>query len=310
MELFRALAAMLDRPGPELARLGDIVGLGRPPTSAEHTELFVLELHPYASVQVGADGMLGGAARDRVAGFWRALGLTPPPEPDHLATLLSFHARLLDLCREEEQRAAPETTSEARDPDGSGNGTAEAGRGARWRHARRVFFWEHIASWVFPYLDRVDDLASDFYAGWASLLRAALIAEASAVGPPELLPVHLRTAPPMPAASEGDLNELTAAFLTPVRSGGILARSDLVRAARALGVGVRAGERRFMLRALLGEDAAGAFGWLSAEFRRRAVVHRGGSVESCAGIASFWEERAIAASRTARDCHGALHPYS
>jgi sulfite exporter TauE/SafE len=36
--------------------------------------------------------MLGGAARERVAGFWRAVGLVPPPEPDHLAALLGLAA--------------------------------------------------------------------------------------------------------------------------------------------------------------------------------------------------------------------------
>ena len=36
--------------------------------------------------------MLGGEARDRIAGFWRALGLVPPPEPDHLAVMLGLYA--------------------------------------------------------------------------------------------------------------------------------------------------------------------------------------------------------------------------
>ena len=47
-------------------------------------------------VYLGAEGMLGGAARDRVAGFWRALGLVPPAEPDHLAALLGLAAALAD----------------------------------------------------------------------------------------------------------------------------------------------------------------------------------------------------------------------
>ena len=52
--------------------------------------------YPYASVYLGAEGMLGGEARDRVAGFWRALGLVPPAEPDHLAALLGLYAALAD----------------------------------------------------------------------------------------------------------------------------------------------------------------------------------------------------------------------
>ena len=33
-------------------------------------------------------------ARDRIAGFWRALGETPPPEPDHLTLMLASYAEL------------------------------------------------------------------------------------------------------------------------------------------------------------------------------------------------------------------------
>jgi TorA maturation chaperone TorD len=58
------------------------------PQAHEHTEVFGLQLYPYASVYVGPEGMLGGEARDRIAGFWRVLRLTPATEPDHLATLL------------------------------------------------------------------------------------------------------------------------------------------------------------------------------------------------------------------------------
>ena len=66
-----------------------------------HTDLFVFQLQPYASVYLGAEGMLGGEARDRIAGFWRALGASPPSEPDHLATMLAL------LRRSGEREAGP-----------------------------------------------------------------------------------------------------------------------------------------------------------------------------------------------------------
>src|SRR6185295_7023627 len=87
MELLRALAVLAEFPGPEHARLGELLQLPGAPSRAEHTELFEFQLWPYASVYLGPEAMLGGESRDRVAGFWRALQLTPPPEPDHLSVL-------------------------------------------------------------------------------------------------------------------------------------------------------------------------------------------------------------------------------
>ena len=98
MELFRALAALAeppDRAGVE--RLAAALGLGDLPAASEHTEVFVFQLAPYASVYLGAEGMLGGEARDRVAGFWRALGQAPPAEADHLTLMLALYARLSEF---------------------------------------------------------------------------------------------------------------------------------------------------------------------------------------------------------------------
>src|SRR2546423_14590407 len=95
MELFRALAVLAEPPErPEVARLAELLDLGEPPSASEYTEPFVFQLYPYPSVYLGAEGMLGGEARDRVAGFLSALGHTPPHEPDHLSTLLATYAGL------------------------------------------------------------------------------------------------------------------------------------------------------------------------------------------------------------------------
>ena len=72
-ELFRALGAVAGEvadAGTACAALG-----WTGPGNAEHTEVFVLNCPPYASVYLGAEGGLGGEGTDRVAGFWRALGL-------------------------------------------------------------------------------------------------------------------------------------------------------------------------------------------------------------------------------------------
>src|ERR1041385_3015635 len=80
MELLRALAAFAERPGPHSARIADALGLARAPDAAEYTDVFVFQLYPYASVYLSEDGMLGGDARDRIGGFWRALQFNAPGE--------------------------------------------------------------------------------------------------------------------------------------------------------------------------------------------------------------------------------------
>src|SRR5687767_13613903 len=95
MELFRTLAVLAESPDrPEVARLARLLELGDAPALRDYTETFIFQLPPFASVYLGAEGMLGGEARDRVAGFLAALGQTPPSEPDHLVILLATYAEL------------------------------------------------------------------------------------------------------------------------------------------------------------------------------------------------------------------------
>jgi hypothetical protein len=237
------------------------------PHAHEHTEVFGLQLYPYASVYVGAEGMLGGEARDRAAGFWRALHLTPPAEPDHLATLLSLYASLVE---------------------------GQHARADLWAGARKALLWEHLLSWLPPYLDKVAETNAPSYARWAALLAAAVADEATALGPQERLPLHLRAAP------DRTNEELIAGLLAPVRSGIVVTRADLGRAAQALDLGARAGERRFVLRSLLGQDADATLGWLAAEARRWAARHL--RWEPVTGvIARFWADRAMSAALELED---------
>src|SRR5947199_340698 len=142
MEIFRALAVLAEPPaGPEIARIAGLLDLGESPSASEYTETFVFQLYPYASVYLGAEGMLGGEAR--------------------------------------------------------------------------------------------------------------------ACGPADVLPLHLREAPPVSDPRVATADEFSQSLIAPARSGFILTRADLARAARALGTGVRAGERKFVLKTLLGQDSSG-----------------------------------------------------
>ena len=231
IDLLRALGAYCDEPSAAVA-----AALELPlPTASDHSELFTFQLYPYASVYVGAEGMLGGDAADRVAGFWRAVGLAPPAESDHLVALLGLY------------------TAFAQE------------RGERARHLRHALLWEHLLSWLPAWLARAAELAPEPYARWASLLEGVLVAEAEELGPPAALPLHLRLAPP-PGGVE--------ALLAAVRSGVILTRADLSRAARELGLGIRHGERRYALQALLAQDEPSVLGWLAGEARRQSAIYR------------------------------------
>ena len=79
---------LVEPPGPSTERIAALAGLPGVPAGWRYHEIFLQQLYPYASVYLGADGKIGGDAQDRIAGFWRVFGETPPAEPDHLSTLL------------------------------------------------------------------------------------------------------------------------------------------------------------------------------------------------------------------------------
>ncbi len=248
-ELLRALGAVASSPPPQCSQAAE--GLGLPaPTAAEHTGVFVLSAPPYAAIHLGGEGKLGGEGMDRVAGFWRVLGLAPPADADHLGALLMLYAELGDA----------ETAAHG-----------ERSRG-RLRRAREALFWEHLWSWAPGYLTAAGRLGTPSLGPWARLTLRALARETRLCTAPPALPLALRAAPPALAdvVSDGNLLDL---LLAPVRSGLLLTREDLREAADAAGVGYRLGERRYTLAAMLGQDGVATLGWLSGFARRWASWH-------------------------------------
>lgn len=247
MELLRALATLIEAPTAAHRAIIDAVGIPVEPSVDDHTDVVVFQAYPYASIYLGAEGMMGGEARDRIAGFWRTLGVEPSPEPDHMVALFGGVAALADAA--------------AHDP------APRAAAGLR--AARHALFWEHVASWMPPYLSLLRRIGGDFYGAWAELAEATLVAEADELGDPSAPSAHLRAAPPL--AEPGGLDELIGWLLAPVRMGFTIARDDLVRAAEELGTACRVGERRYVLRSLFAHDAPGLLTWLAAEARRQAT---------------------------------------
>jgi TorA maturation chaperone TorD len=272
MELFRALAVLAEPPTVKGARVAQALELGELPSADEYTELFIFQLYPYASVYLGAEGMIGGEARDRVAGFWRALGQMPPAEPDHLSVMLALYARLVEL----------ET------------GESDARRRESWHSARKAFLWEHLVSWLpAVYLTKLTGIAPPFYSRWGTLLMRALMEEACLLGRQERLSLHLRETVGLIDPRSNTLEEFLQSLLTPARFGGILTRADLTRGTRKLGLGLRMGERKFILKTMFAQDTPGVFGWLIEEARRWMQQHRSPS-GPFGEIARAWEEKIAA----------------
>ena len=276
-ELFRSLASLIEPPGEETSRLSRLLDLESAPEVSDQTDLFLFQVYPYASVYLDNRGQLGGEARDRIAGFWRALELVPPSEPDHLTVLLAFYSQL----REQES-------------------TEGGSAGNRWRHVRAAFLWEHLLSWLPFYLDKVRHLDYPFYTEWADLLTQALSEEVSELPPPEQLPLHLREASPFFDPREKEDTDFLDTLLSPVRSGIILVRNDLFRAGRELQLGIRAGERRYVLKALLGHDDKATLQWLSSEAARWAESHASWA-PILGPIATYWSSRASSTAELLAD---------
>jgi TorA maturation chaperone TorD len=274
MELFRALATFAEPALKTSARVAEALELGELPAESEYTETFIFQLYPYASVYLGAEGMMGGDARDLIAGFWRALGLTPPAEPDHLSVMLALYAELVE--REEAER--------------------DAASSERWRHTRKAFLWEHLLSWLPVYLRKLDDIATPFYRKWGDTLREALVEEIEAVGMPAQLPLHLRATPGLLDPREHETEEFLQSSLAPARSGMILVRADLARAGRKLGLGVRMGERKFILKSLFNQNPQAVLAWLLEENARWQERHRQNQ-QSFGAIASAWLAKTEAAAK-------------
>jgi TorA maturation chaperone TorD len=264
-ELLRALGAFADSPA-DARTAAAALGLAAP-SAAEHTDTFVLNCPPYAAVYLGPDGALGGEGADRAAGFWRAIGITPPAEPDHLTALLSLYASLGDAAADARRPAT----------------AAVLGRSAA------ALFAEHLWPWLPAYLDAVGDLAIPALDRWAAITRRAIAAERAARPAPAGLPLALRSAPEPPGPG-GRLSDLTAALTTPARSGIILTRRRLARGAGEAGVGHRIGERRFALRAMLDQDPAATLDWLGQEAARWQRRHAGRVPGDAAG--RWWSARA------------------
>lgn len=260
------MAHLAERPGPAHGAVAVALDLPEPPDRAGHEALFGFQLYPWASVYLGPEGMLGGDALRRVEGFWRAVGREVPKDPDHLASLLGLYAALME--EEAEVRGAARGTL----PD-AGDDAAPA-RAELVARSRRALLEEHLAPWVFAFLERVRDLGGRFHTAWAELLGRVLEAEVEAGGPLDRVPAVLEDVPTVPDPRSEGAGPFLGGLLAPAVSGLILTRADLARIAAERELGLRAGERRYALEHLLGQEASAVLAALADEADRQTAAHR------------------------------------
>lgn len=273
-EIFRALAVFVEPPSPEHEPVARTLALGALPTRADHTDLFDFQLFPYASVYLGAEGMQGGEARDRIAGFWRVLELEPPNDPDHLTVLLAAYGALIDQAE-----SAPDDEAE------------------NWLHVSRVFLHEHVLSWLPLFLAKLSLAGREFYSRWAAHLRNLIsIPDLGSVA--EQLPAALREAESLPDPREAGGKAFLHGLLAPARAGFILTRDDLAEIARNCGLGRRIGERRYVLENLLAQDGGRVLRALSELAGQAADQDLRGMPAS---TAAWWRQRATASGSLLRE---------
>jgi hypothetical protein len=199
--------------------------------------------------------MIGGEASERISGFWRAVGRDTPPEPDHLASLLALYVALAD---------------EAAGMSDTDDGNARAALVLR---SQRALLEEHVAPWIFAYLDRVSELGGPHHRAWAEMLSDALFLEVARDGPMSRPSSHLDAAPELSDPRKDGATPFLSGLIAPARTGVLLTRADLGRIAAGLGLGLRAGERRYALEHLVAQDARGVLEALAGEADRQAAAH-------------------------------------
>lgn len=267
-DLVRGLGVLAEPPAPERAQLSEMLGLGALPPKSEHADLFLFNVYPYASVYLGPEGQLGGEARSRIAGFWNALGIDVPAEPDHITSLLGLLGGLIERSGTEDDDS----------------------RRLLLHEAAGACLFEHIVPWTSPFLHAVRIHGSEFYALWANLLNRTLMALADTFGltAEQRLPVHLITTEPIRTPELIGGSAFLEQLLAPIRTGVVVSRQDMARLGRDVGLGARIGERRYMLEAYLGQDPQGSLEWMASHAAE--WIERDAS--SVPLIDQFWSTRA------------------
>ncbi len=273
----QGLTADLANELRQLPGVGDAVPDNVDPDgqAAEHYRVFGLDVFPYASAYLEADGRMGGETSDFMARILVAAGndVAGPEAPDHISTELNV---LSQMCR---AYAEPNETGVVLHGD----------------------LLAHLLSWLPAFRTSVHRCENDLYGRladltidvacdhWRSLPAGARNIGGLALPPPPNLLSDERTS----------LRDLAEHLSRPALSGIVLNRNDIMTAARSLGLPRGFGDRSLMLGNLLG--AAGTYDTvdrlieileeLSHAWKDYFDDLRASDVEPVANAALLWGDR-------------------
>ncbi|NNN14072.1 MAG: hypothetical protein HKL81_10050 [Acidimicrobiaceae bacterium] len=268
-EVAIALAEISEGVVPSAALL-DALGIDRSGCEAINA-LLVSELPPFASIYLSLDGNIGGESQAEIAGFYRAISVKVPPNPDYLSSLLYLLGQIIK--------------KEAEVVDG------ETARSRAIEIAKLTLLRQHIAPWLVPYLQRAEQIAGADASVWIALtldLIASILESSEVPTPKQPIDEDLDQSQ---IESFANSVEFIDWITSPLLSGVIVAPSDLVSIAKSLGLATRIGRKRFVLEGLFqqgGRELLAAIGQFVAE-QGDLYLSRSSEFE----VLQSWSKRAI-----------------
>jgi len=186
--------------------------------AADHYALFSLEVFPYASVFLGAEGRLGGSTTHVVQQHYAQTGfqaIFDRESADHLAHELALLAFL----------------------SGAETEALEAGKRSeaeRMRRRMQAFMDGHLLWWLPAFVQAVQQQAYPFYAALGGFTLEVVLDHRAALGEGGCFSesLVLEEPPDLLEKEKTGLKDIAAYLTTPTWSGFFLSRSDITRLGR------------------------------------------------------------------------------
>nr|ATZ76195.1 nitrate reductase delta subunit [uncultured euryarchaeote] len=248
----------------------DALGIDRSECQAINA-LLVGELPPFASIYLSLDGNIGGESQAEIAGFYRALSVKVPPNPDYLSSMLYLLGQIIKKEVEFFGRETP--------------------RSRAIEVAKLTLVQQHLAPWLVPYLLRAEQVAGADASVWVALtleLIASILESSEVPFPQQTIHADLDQ---RQIESFANSVEFIGWITSPRLSGVIVAPSDLANIAKSLGLATRIGRKRFVLEGLVqqgGRELLAAIGHFVSE-QRDLYLSRSSEFE----VLQSWSKRAI-----------------
>jgi TorA maturation chaperone TorD len=202
--------------------------------AADHYQLFGLNVFPFESVFLDAEGRMGGPSTQVVTDFYRISGFPNNrhgESPDHIGLELAF---LAFLCAAEADAWEDERLLSAR----------------RLRRIQYRFLDEHLLRWLPGFLQAVRRQGFPFFSELTELAFELACEHYYDIGTEMVVrgePFRLHPLPDLLADHKTGFKEISSYLLTPAYSGLYLSRDEITRLAQAVALPRGFGDRGQML---------------------------------------------------------------